>query len=98
MTLMLCCVFGKYLYAFGEWRGCGVSWGVTDLCVELIDLCAEVFVFFHAIIDGSDGVHDGGVVTTAEVAADFFEGEAGAFACEEHADLARFGDGLMTTT
>ena len=34
-------------------------------------------------------IHDGGVVASAEVAADFLEGVAGEFPCEVHADLAR---------
>ena len=73
-------------------------WGVADLCIELIDLSAEVFIFLHAIINSADGVHDGGMVAAAEVATDFFEGETGAFTSEEHTDLARFGNGFVTTT
>ncbi len=45
--------------------------------------------------DGFDGVHDGGVVAAAEVAADFLEAVAGFLASEVHADLAREGDGFV---
>jgi len=68
---------------------------VVDFFLELADLIGKAWVGFAAVLDGFDRVHDGGVVASAEVAADFFEAEAGVLARKPHADLPRFGDGFV---
>ena len=51
-------------------RGVG-GLGLADLVVDLLDLLGGFRVCGHTIFNGFDGVHDGGVITTAEVTSDF---------------------------
>ena len=46
------------------------------------------------VADLGAGVHDGGVVASAQVSADFFEAVLGEVAGQIHADLTRLGDAL----
>src|SRR5262245_36926514 len=74
--------------ASARWR----AWLCGDLALQVGELFGDAGVGFGVVIDGADGVEDGGVVAAAEVAADFLEGEAGMAAGEEHADLAGESD------
>ena len=66
-----------------------------ELALDVGDLAVHLGVLLHVGVDGADGMQDGGVVAAAEVAADFFQAIARVLAGEEHADLAREGDGFV---
>ena len=74
--------------------GCGF---VDELIFESVDVGVEGGVFFSPSVDGFDGMHDGGVVSSAEVATDFFEAVSGVFSCEPHTDLSRECDGFVSS-
>ena len=53
---------------------------------------ADVLIVVAEFVDGAVGVEDGGVVASAEMAADFFEAVIGQVAGQIHADLTGEGD------
>jgi hypothetical protein len=65
-----------------------------DVAFDGLDESAESRVVFDHPSDLSLGVEDGGMVASAEEDADFFEAPVRQPTREEHADLARDGDGL----
>src|ERR1051325_9133099 len=58
-------------------------------------LVGNFLVSLDVGIDGTDGVHDGGVIAATEIAADFFQRIAGVPAGQVHADLAGESDGFV---
>ena len=65
-----------------------------NIAFDGLDKPTESGVVFDHPSDFSLGVEDGGVVASAEEDADFFEAPVRQPTREEHADLARDGDGL----
>lgn len=63
---------------------------------EVIDARANLFIGFIYFFDFCAGVKDGGMVPSAQVAADFLQTVSGELPSEIHADLARQGDALTS--